>query len=558
MTVTAQRQSLPFWLAHSSLRLVLRIWPEESRDWGHAIAAELDEIENPFEALQWALGGLMLFSRASASHFLTWLKLPAGSRLSADSLPRGADALILPKRSRLFSSAILLTTVIILFLPQSREAISTVCASWNDFRGYSSDLRALQNLATRAEREKDARTLAFVALATPDPDHEKTLADHAVAIDASLTWIYASHTAHPEFIPPSKDELVRLTAADPDNAFPELLAARVISEPLFQGLLFHHSPTEVEFEKSLAADPQWITHMDRAFRAPRYDSYFNRHWQLIREAWNHHPDLSAFVIFNSMWSHSFPDVASIRHYGNYLVQTAREASAAGHAAEAEAQLKRVDDFGRLMSTQGEADLERMVGLSLSRQATNQLQNLYQTHWNEREGRQAAQRLKEIDGRIESIQHLFRPASPERFRAFDRRAFLVQLSAALAVLFAIAAVFSLFALELRLAVPSRGRMQLRCALCVAADWAPAALLFGFVALLWLFQPYAQILRSARSLTSASAAWQSLHFEGLFTLSSTLGALMQPFTPVRFWQSFTCALVALALFVIVRGFLRYRRA
>jgi len=29
----------------------------------------------------------MLFTRASASHFLTWLKLPAGSGFSAASLP---------------------------------------------------------------------------------------------------------------------------------------------------------------------------------------------------------------------------------------------------------------------------------------------------------------------------------------------------------------------------------------------------------------------------------------------------------------------------------------
>jgi hypothetical protein len=106
---------------------------------------------------------------------------------------------------------------------------------------------------------------------------------------------------------------------------------------------------------------------------------------------------------------------------------------------------------------------------------------------------------------------------------------------LAVLFAIAAAFSLFALELRLALPSRRRMQLRRALCVAADWAPAALLLGCAALLGLFQPYAQILRSARNLTPASAAWQSLHFGGLCTLSSSFGALEQPFTPVRFWQS-----------------------
>ncbi len=105
--------------------------------------------------------------------------------------------------------------------------------------------------------------------------------------------------------------------------------------------------------------------MDRAFGAPRYDNYFNRHWQLVREAWNHHPDLSASVIFNSLWGHSLPDVLSIRNYGNYLVHSAQRASDAGHAAGAETLLKRVDDFGRRMSEQGEANFEGMVGLSLS-------------------------------------------------------------------------------------------------------------------------------------------------------------------------------------------------
>jgi|SRR6266550_1753235 len=145
------------------------------------------------------------------------------------------------------------------------------------------------------------------------------------------------------------------------------------------------------------------------------------------------------------------------------------------------------------------------------------------------------------------------------RAFDRRALFVRLSAALAVL----------------AVCYRGRVQLvRLGIALRKTGppyhatassplhrrglGPLALLLGCVGLLWLFQPYTQRLRSARSLTSASAAWHSLHFEGLFTLSSTLGALEQPFTPVRFWQSFICALVALALFVVVRGFLRYKRA
>jgi hypothetical protein len=554
----APRPSLPFRAADSALQFALRFWPEESQHWGQALAAELHEIEKPLEALSWALGGLVLFTRASASHFLAWLKLPAGSRLGAASLPLGTKPAILPKRSRLFTAAVLVAAALLLFLPQSREAISTVRASWNGYRGYSSDIGALRNLAARAEKERDARTLAFVALVAPEAGRAMSLADDAVAIDPSLTWIYASSTGHPEFTPQSKERLASLLAADPDNAFPDLLAARAISEPLFRQLIFRHSPTEKEFEAALAANPEWLAHMDRAFRAPRYDSYFNRHWQLTREVWNRNPALSASVIFISLWSHGLPDMASIRSYGTLLVHNAQEAAAAGRLGEAESLLMRVDEFGQRMLVQGEADIERMVGLSISHQATKEFLNLYRTKGNVREGQKAALRLQDVDDRIESLHHSFRLASAQQMREFDRRAFLVQLSAAVTMLFAFTAAFSLFALELTLAKKRQKSIRLRRSICVAADWTPAALLFGCIALVLLFQPYAQILRSARGLGSASEAWHAMHFEGLFTLASTLGALEEPFTPVHFWQASICVLVALALFVVRRGFLRYKRA
>ena len=552
------KHSLPLRLAHSLLRLALRLWPRESRQWGQALAGELDEIENPWEAFHWAIGGLVLFTRASFSHFFSWLKRPAGARLSAASLPLGTDPPILPKHSRLLTATILLITAAILFLPPSREAISTVRASWNGFQGYSSDIRAVRNLAARAEKEKDARTLAFAALATPDRDRSIALADRAVAIDPSFAWIYAGYTTHRNYALASKDGLARLLSADPDNAFPELAAARTISQPLFLNLISHHSPTQNEIETSLASNPEWLAYMDRAFRASRYDSYLNRHWQLTREVWSQQQDLSASVIFNVLWARPFPDVQSIRTYSNHLVHSSQEASAAGRLDEAEALLKRVDDFGRRMSDQGETDFERMVGMSVSHQALSEMRNLYHAQGRDREAQGAVQQLQDVEGRMESLRYSFRAGNPAELRAFDRRAFLVQLAAGLALLFAIAAAFGLFALELSPSKRGHQRIRMRRVLCIAADWAPAALLFGSIALLWLFQPYAQLLRSARNLGSASEAWHSMNFGGLSSLSSTLGALEEPFTPVRLWQAFICALVALALFILVRGFLRFKRA
>ncbi|PYU49825.1 MAG: hypothetical protein DMG53_04270 [Acidobacteria bacterium] len=263
------------------------------------------------------------------------------------------------------------------------------------------------------------------------------------------------------------------------------------------------------------------------------------------------------MIFNTLWAHPLPDVASIRSYGTHLVHNAQEASTAGRPDEAESLLNRVDEFGRHMADQGETDFERMVGLSVSHQALAELRTLQQTHGMDRQSQEAAPRLEDVDERIESLGHSFRPCSPAE-RALDHRALLVQLSAVLAMLVAIVAAFSLFALELPLARPGQQRIRLRRTICVAADWAPAALLIGCFALLLLFQPYAQILRSARSLGSASEAWHSMHFAGLFTLSASLGALAEPFTAVHFWQAFIAASVGLALFVLARGFLGHKRA
>lgn len=550
--------SLALRFAHSSLQLALRLWPKESLHWGHALTAELHEIEKPFEAVHWALGGLMLFTRASASHILTWLRLPAGSRLSAASLPLGTNPPLLPKRSRLFTAAVLIATTGLLLLPQSREAISTVRDSWNGYRGDASNVRTLEKLAARAEKQKDARTLAFVALSFPEPERARTLADRAVALDPTLVWIYAARVGWQESSPLSKERLARLLTSDPDNAFPELIAAQVVYEPRYMALVSRHSPTDQETEAAVTGDPQWAAHMGRAFRAPRYDSYFNRDWQLSQEIWNHEPSLPASIIFNGLWVHSIPDWLSIKTYANRLVRNAREASSAGDTERAQSLLRQVDSLGRMMTDRGESDFELFYGLTLCRQSTIALREVYERAGNSSQATAAADRLQQINSRRDALAHSFRAMESPQARMLERRAILVQFSAVFSVLLVFATAFSLLALELRREKQSSRRPRLRGAICLAVDWAPIALLAAFVALLWAFQPFASILRSARSIGSASAAWHTMHFEGLFILSNILGPLFDPFTAYHFWQASICALVALALFILVRGFLRYKRA
>jgi hypothetical protein len=551
-------QPFPRRLAHSALKLALRFWPEESLEWGQALAAELDEIEKPLVVLTWAFGGLMLFTRASVAHLWSWLKLPAGARLSTTSLPLGTTPPILPKRSRLFTAMVLIVTAAVLVLPQSREAISTVRESWTGYQASSSDLRTLEKLAARAEKQKDARTLAFVALNLPDRERAIILADRAVALDPTLAWIYASRVDSRNFSQLTKERVARLLTSDPNNAFAQLIAVQSVYVPRYTALLSRHTPTDRETEAAVTGDPDWAARMVLAFRAPRYDSYFDRNWRLTQEVWNHEPSFSAPLIVGSLWIHSFPDILSIKTYSNRLMRSAQEASSAGDAQRAQSLIFQVDAFGRLMTDQGERDFERLYGLHLSEQATKALQDLYLRTGDSKQAVTAANRLQQIETQSNTLVHSFRDAKPSLTRALERKAFLVQFSAVFAVLLALATVFGLLALELRRERSSKRFPRLGQAICLAVDWAPIALLASFIALLWAFQPFANILRSARSVESASAAWHTMHFQGLFLLSNILDPLFDPMTAYNFWLSFLCALVALALFLIARGFLRHKQA
>ena len=120
--------SLLLRFARWQVRALVRVWPEESRKWGQALASEAEEIQLPLEAVRWALGGVVVFSRALGSHLLAWCKLPVGGQSSAGLGPlTNAPG---PRRSRLFTAAILIAAALLLCIPEGREATATLRATW--------------------------------------------------------------------------------------------------------------------------------------------------------------------------------------------------------------------------------------------------------------------------------------------------------------------------------------------------------------------------------------------------------------------------------------------
>jgi hypothetical protein len=535
------------------MQLALRLWPEESREWGHALAAELHEIESPFEALQWAIGGLMLFSRASISHFLDWLKLPAGSRLSTAPLPLGG-APILPKRSRLFTAGVLVATAAVFFLPHSQEAVSTVRATWLGYAPWDLDRGTLEKLGARAEKENDARTLAFVGLTMQESDGGMRLADKAVSLDPSLTWIYASRFYRSEEVPPQPEWLARLHAYDPDNSFTYLTAADAIAHPRYRAMLAHRTPAPQEIESALANDPQWMSQMGSALRAPRYNTYLRKHWELICYEWDRDPSLSPGIVGYGLWSHRIPDLQNLRIFTKIEVQHARQALSEGHPEQAGNILQEMDGFAGRMVEQAGSNFERQVAIDMSRQATQELRNLYSATGRASEASKASARLQEIENRQQTFNSLSYMVEPDSFRW---KAILFQTSAILLFICGVLVALSFLLLELRPHSFPRRRALWQRILSRTADYAPASFLVLSFAFLVTFLPVAHLFARYRSTGASIQTFREISGT-LWGLMEVPGRIQNILDPPFFWWLLTTALVVLAALLLFRLFSRTRPA
>jgi len=93
MSVAKQEIPASARFARWLLEWAVRHWPEETRPWGLALAAEIDETASAFETVRWSLGGIMLFARSVLSCAWAWMKLPAGGSLPGARGPQGPSLL---------------------------------------------------------------------------------------------------------------------------------------------------------------------------------------------------------------------------------------------------------------------------------------------------------------------------------------------------------------------------------------------------------------------------------------------------------------------------------
>src|ERR1700761_6241759 len=81
-------------------RAIVRLWPQQSREWGHAFAAELPAIESANAAISWLFGGLMLLFREWLKHAWRAFGRPIASSENSSAGEPSATAAFPPRYSR--------------------------------------------------------------------------------------------------------------------------------------------------------------------------------------------------------------------------------------------------------------------------------------------------------------------------------------------------------------------------------------------------------------------------------------------------------------------------
>jgi hypothetical protein len=334
----------------------------------------IEELSQQLEdAYNEALAGGATDSEAlqrSLGQFKDWedLRKNVFHAVKATELPVWQQSGILsPRRPSVWIALVLSLAFFALF--GFRQALSTqlvpLGSSWSD-RAFSS--RTLDHMQRQAIVHGDSRALAFVALHQPDINIAAGAAEKAIALDPQLTWISArfAQTQISAFDP--APWISRLKAWDPENAFPHLLEAGQAFDPRSIPTAWERHGSALLPPRLIAVDSNFRLPMQKAFAAPRYDSYAAQRFDLDRtvlqqQGWDR-PDL----LIQAVSSRPLPNLQAVRAYAEYLVMDLGEsAEKTGRFQDAAAQYQTAAQFGVRMQ-QAATGIERLIAMAIRQQS----------------------------------------------------------------------------------------------------------------------------------------------------------------------------------------------
>jgi hypothetical protein len=337
-------------LATRLLRFAIWIAPHDSRDWGHGMLSELNHVPGNWSALIWGLGGVGVLTK----HAMLAVIFPGSHRPSVSCAGELFVKETPVRRTALAATGACLVASLFFFLaPVFRQAFHVSLAQWHDVFhvkqsfGYPSTDPELDALAQEAEQNHDAEGLAFVASRHPNEIQRARLADEAVHLDPSLTWLYA--VAGTAYLSPSGiDRRVSLLKQwDPENALPHLIAAQKIGANVTYS---KESPLG-----KLGESPAWEKEMDAAFQSPKLDTYSDRQRQLDHRVLSRYRLEDPFQAASGEDWYGFPPygILDCSLYAQSLLESGKSDESRGDRKAAFEKYWAVARFGQMMSMDGE-------------------------------------------------------------------------------------------------------------------------------------------------------------------------------------------------------------
>jgi hypothetical protein len=563
---------MPLWqkIFSSIANVIVSLWPAESKDWAHAISAELDEIESPIAASRWLFGGLMLLTRERFKFFLRSLSRPLGVAPEDPASLLAKDLSPSPRFPRFVTALFLLASLALLAFPEVRASLSSVLFPETRVRWD------IQKLDKQVQISHDPQLLAFLSFLSREPAKRMQLADEAVRRDPSLVWIFYcesywhyADTDRRHF--PSDEKIAQLQASDPQNAVLLLLNAEIISHPVqyayFSTPGSRPANENPSWETGIAKNPAWLAAMDHAFSAPKVDLYWSRQINLIRDVSNryrvHDPDLSIFAITG----HRVLDFSDIHAYADFLLTRGDESARRGNTSAAAAGYQSVERFAEKLSGVGSYGLAEWLATQIGAQAERRLVALYGATNRPAQAQIAAAQLAAW-GKSHSEMNArwagkFSLLLPHPWSTPQQAGLLINLSVfSVAILFPIT-IFVLLGVCSATCFTRRNLGRSYRLVCLAADFAPLLLAASFALLFFAYHPYAKFYSAPEQLNGTLKDIPAFYnFVGVtHNLPPPVEIFVRETLRIHsdyfLWLTFTAALSALALFLLVR-LLRPRRA
>jgi tetratricopeptide (TPR) repeat protein len=466
------------------------------------------------------------------------------------------------RKTRFMSLLFVVWSIAFFFVPEFRQGLQVTFFAWN-LQGLPYDwlVRAgtipsdkLGEAGRAAEQQRDARTLAFVALHSGSVQERLQYADQAVAIDPSLTWVYLSlfHPALEEKQnPPDAQALVaRLEKWDPDNAVPYFFEAEEVVKR--KGIEISPLPGALD---TLAKETEWCQAMQKGYAAPRYDTYAMRRFELER-TWlrQNHLDKPAIILL-SVWAYPKPNLLHIRTYTNLLVDKyGKEAEEAGHQSQALGYYWAAENFAARMRLHGGSLIERLIGATVQIIANQRLVPALR-----KAGQTDGAVALEVAGQqLDSELATLRGKDPLAQSAnYNWAALTVQILAALVAVFGVLTLVCLVYLNAKRWIRPEVRGRLFQVLMIAGNYMPVLFFLTCAGLYLSYYPYAQNFHHYMTAGGEVHDFEPLFFNVFPNYGAVPGynalAIGSPFRPYVWY-----ALVGLALVVILAVVLRRRAA